>query len=114
MCTGEVEALEKEKLEALAAGERDMDSMIVLYAPWCQFCQGMEAAYAEFAKAMAGENLRVAKYQADVDKEYAMTLGLETYPTIIHMPKGKDGFVKYESDVRTSAAWSEWLASVAA
>lgn len=114
MSAGEVEALSKDKLEALAAGKRDKDTMLVMYAPWCQFCQGMEPAYTEYAKAAAGDDLRVAKYQADVDKDFAMTLGLKTYPTIIMLPKGKEGYVKYESEERTPEAWSAWKDSVVA
>lgn len=34
-----VEALDRAGAEALAAGQRDKDTLLVLYAPWCQFCQ---------------------------------------------------------------------------
>ena len=36
-----VQALSKQQLEALVhnQGERDKDSLVVLYAPWCQYSQ---------------------------------------------------------------------------
>ena len=40
------------------------------------------------AKDIGGNSLRVAKYNADKDREYCGTLGLVTFPTIVFMPKG--------------------------
>ena len=34
-----VETLDKAAAEKLAAGDRDQDTLLVLYAPWCPFCQ---------------------------------------------------------------------------
>jgi adenylyl-sulfate reductase (glutathione) len=82
--------------------------MVVLYAPWCQFCQGLEATYAEVAEDATSDTLRVAKYQADVDKEYAQSIGLTTYPTILFMPAGSDKIVKYTSDRRTVESLQMW------
>ena len=87
---GTVEALDKAGIEKLAGGDRDKDSMIVLYAPWCQFCQGFEPTYTQVASDIASSDLRVAKYQADIDRDYAETLGLKTYPTLIFLPKNSD------------------------
>ena len=87
---GAVEALDKSTLEKLAGGERDKDTMVVLYAPWCPFCQGLEPDYDTVAQEGGGAGLRVAKYNADVDREYSESLGLKTFPTIIFLPKGSD------------------------
>ena len=37
--TGPVEALSREQLERLVDGHRDKDTLVVLYAPWCQYSQ---------------------------------------------------------------------------
>ena len=37
--TGPVEALSKDQLEQLVGGQRDKDTLVVLYAPWCQYSQ---------------------------------------------------------------------------
>ncbi len=37
--SGPVEALSRQQLAALKAGPRDKDTLVVLYAPWCQFSQ---------------------------------------------------------------------------
>lgn len=34
-----VEALSKDQLAALKEGPRDKDTLVVLYAPWCQYSQ---------------------------------------------------------------------------
>jgi thiol:disulfide interchange protein len=34
-----VQTLDKAAAEKLAGGARDKDTLLVLYAPWCQFCQ---------------------------------------------------------------------------
>ena len=59
-----VAALDKAGAEKLLAGA-DKDTLLVLYAPWCPFCQGMEGAYAELAARLAGSHVRVAKLNAD-------------------------------------------------
>ena len=37
--SGPVEALDHAALEKLADGQRDKDTLVVLYAPWCQYSQ---------------------------------------------------------------------------
>lgn len=36
---GQVEALTKEQLQGMMDGKRDKDTMLVMYAPWCQYSQ---------------------------------------------------------------------------
>lgn len=108
-CAGPVETLDKATLEKLAGGDRDKDSMIVLYAPWCPFCQGFEATYTEVASEIGGEHLRVAKYNADEDKEYAKTLGLETFPTIIFLPNNSDKVCHRAQRTAVEAALCAWI-----
>ena len=110
---GAVSALTKPQLEGLRQGKRDKDTLVVLYAPWCRFCQAMEPSYAELADKLQGSHVRVAKYQADVDREYvAENFDMKTFPTIVMLPKGKDGFVKYPSERRDVDTLSMWVRSV--
>ena len=111
--TKAVEGLSKDRLQALLDGPRDKDTMVVLYAPWCQFCQGMEASYNEFAEefAAAGSSLRVAKFQADIERDFAAEkFGLKTFPTIVFLPKsGQAGsVVKYPSERRDAETLGMW------
>eukprot|EP00879_Flechtneria_rotunda_P007673 GHRR01008046.1.p1 GENE.GHRR01008046.1~~GHRR01008046.1.p1 ORF type:complete len:356 (+),score=134.42 GHRR01008046.1:885-1952(+) len=109
-----VEALDKAAAERLAAGDQDKDTLLVLYAPWCPFCQGMEANYEALAEKLAGSHVCVAKYQADVDKEWSKAnLGLTTFPTIVMLPKAKSGFVKYPSERRDVESLSMWVKTMA-
>jgi adenylyl-sulfate reductase (glutathione) len=50
--------------------------------------QGLEADWANLADSLKGSHVTVAKYQADVDREFAnANLGLKTFPTIVYFPK---------------------------
>ncbi|OMO76826.1 Phosphoadenosine phosphosulfate reductase [Corchorus capsularis] len=76
--------------------------LVVLYAPWCQFCQGMEESYVQLADKLAGSGVKVAKFRADGDqKEYAKKeLQLGSFPTILFFPKHSSKPVKYASEKR--------------
>lgn len=48
----------------------------------------MEGSYSELAEQLQGSHVRVAKFQADVDREFAQErFGLKTFPTIVMLPK---------------------------
>ncbi|XP_074307493.1 5'-adenylylsulfate reductase 1, chloroplastic-like [Silene latifolia] len=76
--------------------------IVVLYAPWCQFCQGMEASYLELADKFAGSGVKVGKFRADGDeKAFAKNeLQLGSFPTILFFPKHSSQPIKYPSEKR--------------
>ncbi|KAI3795720.1 hypothetical protein L1987_38377 [Smallanthus sonchifolius] len=76
--------------------------MVVLYAPWCQFCQAMEASYVELAEKLAGSGMKVGKFRADGDeKAFAkQELQLGSFPTILFFPKHSSRPIKYSSEKR--------------
>ncbi|KAH9611737.1 hypothetical protein KSS87_004696 [Heliosperma pusillum] len=76
--------------------------IVVLYAPWCQFCQGMEASYLELAEKLAGSGVKVGKFRADDDqKAFAKSeLQLGSFPTILFFPKHTSQPIKYPSEKR--------------
>ncbi|KAJ8761830.1 hypothetical protein K2173_004679 [Erythroxylum novogranatense] len=76
--------------------------VVVLYAPWCQFCQAMESSYLELADKLAGSGVKVGKFQADGDqKEFAKKeLQLGSFPTILFFPKHLSTPIKYPSEKR--------------
>ncbi|KAJ4813173.1 APS reductase [Rhynchospora pubera] len=77
--------------------------IVVLYAPWCQFCQGMEASYVELAEKLSGSGVKVAKFRADEDdqRQFATEeLQLGTFPTILLFPKRASRPIKYPSEKR--------------
>lgn len=50
--------------------------------------QAMEGSYEELAQQLQGSHMRVAKFQADTDREFAQErFGLKTFPTIVMLPK---------------------------
>ncbi|GAB2231584.1 hypothetical protein Droror1_Dr00010593 [Drosera rotundifolia] len=76
--------------------------IVVLYAPWCQFCQAMEASFLELADVLVGSGVKVGKFQADGDqKAFAQKeLQLGSFPTILFFPKHSSRPVKYPSEKR--------------
>lgn len=117
--SGYVEHLDRQRVQELVDGPRDKDTILVLYAPWCQFCQGMEEGYEILAERMQGvDTLRVAKFQADVEREFAAeTFGLKTFPQIVMLPRaGPPGqsitFRSERRDPDTLAMWIKTLSSL--
>ncbi|KAH9803803.1 5'-adenylylsulfate reductase 1 [Citrus sinensis] len=76
--------------------------LIVLYAPWCHFCQAMEGSYIELAEQLEGMGVKVGKFRADGDhKEFAkQKLQLVSFPTILFFPKHSSKPVKYPAETR--------------
>ncbi|KAJ0836379.1 putative adenylyl-sulfate reductase (thioredoxin) [Helianthus annuus] len=76
--------------------------IVVLYAPWCQFCQAMEASYVELAEKLGGSGMKVGKFRADGDeKAFAQQeLQLGSFPTILFFPKHSSRPIKYSSEKR--------------
>ncbi|XP_010910189.1 5'-adenylylsulfate reductase 3, chloroplastic [Elaeis guineensis] len=76
--------------------------LVVLYAPWCRFCQGMEASFVELAEKLSGTGIKVGKFRADGDlKPFAQQeLQLRSFPTILFFPKHASRPIKYSSERR--------------
>lgn len=113
-----VEHLKKEQVLQLLDGPRDKDTILVLYAPWCQFCKAMEESYEALAEQMHGrETLRVAKFQADIERDFAAEkFGLKTFPRIVMLPQaGRSGesipFGSERRDPETLAMWIKTLST---
>lgn len=111
-----VETLTKDQLEKLLDGPRDKDTLVVLYAPWCQFCKAMEPSYNALASELAGGKVRVAKFQADIEREFAADkFGLATFPHVAFLPAaGKAGVsIKYPSERRDQETLGMWVKTMA-
>jgi phosphoadenosine phosphosulfate reductase len=93
------------KLENQAAVEamqaKGEEAMMVVYAPWCQFCQAMEDEYSKLSEA-AG--IPTYKFRGDEQREYVeANLNTKSFPTINFV--SADGTVtKYESEDRSVEA----------
>lgn len=74
----------------------------------------MEESYSELAQRYAGSHVRIAKFQADVEREFASeSFGLRTFPTIVALPKGQPGYIKYPSENRSADTLDMWVRTVA-
>ena len=84
------------------------EAMVVVYAPWCQFCQAMEDEYDKFA---AAADVPVYKFRGDEQREFVQAeMNTASFPTINFITAGGEA-VKYESEVRTVEALTEFAKS---
>lgn len=98
-----VVGLSRSGIENLARLEKRREPwVVVLYAPWCPFCQAMEGSYDELAEKLAGTGVKVGKFRADGDqKAFAQQeLQLGSFPTILFFPKHSSRPIKYNSEKR--------------
>jgi thiol-disulfide isomerase/thioredoxin len=73
--------------------------VVVVYAPWCQFCQAME----EEVEKLAADGVAVYKFRGDEEREYVgASMNTASFPTVNKLVGGK--FVKYDSEDRTVSA----------
>ncbi|KAL6562258.1 aspartic proteinase precursor [Orobanche gracilis] len=86
----------------LRLGDRKEGWVVVLYAPWCRFCQGMEDSYLELSEKLVGSGVKVAKFRADgEEKAFAQReLQLGSFPTLLFFPKHYLRPIKYPSEKR--------------
>jgi len=106
---GKVQALTtpEEVSELKGSGK---EAMLVVYAPWCQFCQAMEDEYGKLAETL---DVPVYKFRGDEMREFVTAeLNTESFPTINFITSdGKP--IKYQSEVRTVEAMTEFRNSAA-
>jgi len=92
--------------DALEITKSGKPSVIAVYAPWCQFCQGMEDEYAAFAEE-AG--IDVYKFRGDEQRDFVQAnLNTESFPTV-NVVKADGTVVKYDSEERTVAAFKAFV-----
>nr|XP_023902340.1 5'-adenylylsulfate reductase 3, chloroplastic-like isoform X1 [Quercus suber]POE48196.1 5'-adenylylsulfate reductase 3, chloroplastic [Quercus suber] len=95
--------LSRSGIENLARLENRREPwLVVLYAPWCRFCQAMEESYVELAEKLAGSGVKVGKFRSDGEqKAYAQQeLQLGSFPTILFFPRHVASPIKYPSENR--------------
>merc|ERR1711957_357121 len=94
---------EDEAIEIIKAGKA---AVITVYAPWCQFCQGMEDEYAKFA---SESDIDVYKFRGDELRDFvSQNLNTESFPTV-NVVKPDGTIVKYDSEVRTADAFKAFV-----
>lgn len=93
---------------ALEVKKSGKDAVVVVYAPWCQFCQKMEDEYSAFAKELDGKmdvyKLRGDEIRDHVQKEW----NTESFPTV-NVVKADGTVVKYESEERDVTSFKTFV-----
>jgi len=88
-----------------AGALRGVDTLLVVYAPWCPFCQAMEAQLTRLAAAAPALGMQVAKLRGDTEREFVRTqLATASFPTILAFAGASDGlrFSKHASEERSA------------
>jgi phosphoadenosine phosphosulfate reductase len=85
------------------AGKQEGGSLVVVYAPWCQYCQAMEESFEATSKDPDMGSFKFLKFRGDTRRDFVQsTLETQSFPTIGFMKNGK--FLKYQSEDRSVAA----------
>ncbi|MCD7451036.1 aspartic proteinase precursor [Datura stramonium] len=101
--TNDIVSLSRPGIENLLKLENRREPwLVVLYAPWCRFCQAMEGSYVELAEKLASSGVKVGKFRADGEqKAFAQQeLQLGSFPTILFFPRHSSQPIKYPSEKR--------------
>jgi thiol-disulfide isomerase/thioredoxin len=94
--------------EALEVKKSGKPSVMVVYAPWCQYSQAMEEQYEAFAKEMGGD-MDVYSFRGDEVRDFVTAeLNTNSFPTV-NVIKPDGTAVKYESEVRTVDAFKDFV-----
>lgn len=90
-------------LEVVKSGK---PSVMVVYAPWCQFSQNMEDEFEAFAGAT---DMDVFSFRGDEEREFVQAnLNTQSFPTV-NVIKADGTVVKYESEERTVDAFKKFV-----
>ena len=94
--------------EVTALKGKGEEALVVVYAPWCQYCQAMEEEYTK----LAGEaDFPVYKFRGDEVRDFVSAeMNTASFPTINKL-KADGTFVKYDSEERTVAALTAFAKS---
>merc|ERR1712157_44507 len=93
---------------ALEVKKSGKDSVVVVYAPWCQFCQAMEDEYTAFAKELDGK-MDVYKLRGDEIRDHVQTQwNTDSFPTV-NVVKADGTVVKYDSEERDVASFKAFV-----
>ena len=91
-----------EALEIIKSGK---EAIIAVYAPWCQFCQGMED---EFTKYAESAGVPVYKFRGDEERDFVQEhLNTKSFPTV-NFVKSDGSVVKYDSEARSAADFANF------
>lgn len=92
--------------DAIEVTKSGKPAVIAVYAPWCQFCQGMEDEYAKFAESA---DVDVFKFRGDEVRDFvSQNLNTQSFPTV-NVVKADGSVIKYESEERTVEAFKAFV-----
>ncbi|KAG2225007.1 hypothetical protein INT45_003207 [Circinella minor] len=117
--TGLRPRIKSQKSEVVVLDTKNFDSivknpkqnvLVEFYAPWCGHCKNLAPIYEKVATAFANEpNCKVAKIDADTERDIGTQYDISGFPTIKFFPAGDDKEpVLYEGQ-RSEAGFIDYL-----
>lgn len=97
-------------VDAMKVPTRKEAALVVVYAPWCQFCQAMESEIEKVAADLQeGRMMPTYKLRGDEDRAFVQeNWNTESFPTINAV--SADGKIyKYESEKRDFESLRKWV-----
>lgn len=68
--------------------EKNRHVMVEFYAPWCGHCQALAPEYAAAATELKGEDVSLAKVDANEENELAQKYDVQGFPTVVFFVDG--------------------------
>jgi len=98
--SSKVKTLDSEE-DVLKLKKSGKPAIVVVYAPWCQFCQKMEDDFDKFA---SESDVDVYKFRGDEVRDFVSSeLNTSSFPTV-NAIKSDGATIKYDSEDRSVAA----------
>lgn len=85
--------------------------VILVYAPWCGYCKAMMPEWESFENSRPPAH--VIKINSDQHPQIAKELGVQSFPTIMGIPRGGTTPVHYQEPTRTKEAFSQFTSTLA-
>jgi protein disulfide-isomerase-like protein len=73
-------------------------TLLYFYADWCGHCQHFSPTFEKFESNINNSKLNIIKFNADKDKKYVQSFGVEGFPTLIFHDLKNNRFIDYRGN----------------
>jgi protein disulfide-isomerase-like protein len=73
-------------------------TLLFFHADWCGHCQRFMPIFDKFSKNINGGKLNIVKFDADKEKNYVKSFGIQGFPSILLYEPNTKRFIDYNGD----------------